>query len=436
MTRIAYLARSIVLVILLTLTNLPPSPVQAKMQSGDSTPVEFVHAWMKLVYDLVQAERLSPPVAARLYGYSGLALYESWVANMPNRPTLVGQLNEMPAMPRPQLGVAYDWPSVTAAAMQIVVGDLLLRPLNRSRDAIKQLYDAQITQRRVLLLGNNLSASAKLGEQIGQTILNWAAGDRFMFTRGLVFSVPGGNPELWIAPAPNGRPVEPYWSRIRPFILSTSDVCNVLPKVPFSTVTTSAFYAQALEAKQAVYHLTAEQKQIADFWSDAAGRTSTPPGHWVSIAMQLAQQQQLSSHQAATLYATLGIALHDAFVSAWDLKYRVNLIRPDTYINRYIDANWSPYLPTPAFPEYPSGHSVGSGAAAIVLTHIFGTLSFTDTTHVARGLPARHFDSFNDAAMEASLSRLYGGIHFREAIMSGLAQGECVGTAALRLVFQ
>jgi membrane-associated phospholipid phosphatase len=106
-----------------------------------------------------------------------------------------------------------------------------------------------------------------------------------------------------------------------------------------------------------------------------------------------------------------------------------------TYIRKTMDPKWEALLITPPFPEYPSGHSTQSGAAAEVLTAFFGEdFAFEDRTHVADGLPGRSFPSFRAAAREAAMSRLYGGIHFRSAIDQGLAQGECIGAFTNALV--
>jgi hypothetical protein len=123
----------------------------------------------------------------------------------------------------------------------------------------------------------------------------------------------------------------------------------------------------------------------------------------------------------------LGIATADAFISCWDAKYKYNLLRPETYIKAYINSSWSTGQLdiTPPFPEYPSGHSVCSGAAAEILTDILGNIPFTDSINVEYyNYVPRSFASFNAAAQEAGISRLYGGIHFREAIENGLLQGK------------
>ena len=125
---------------------------------------------------------------------------------------------------------------------------------------------------------------------------------------------------------------------------------------------------------------------------------------------------------------TLPQRMMDAFISCWDEKYKSNRIRPETYIVRYIDNKWQPLLQTPPFPEYTSGHSVISTAASVVLSFLLGDhFSFTDDSEEMFDLPARHFTSFAQAAAEASVSRIYGGIHFRDAVENGQAQGANVG---------
>jgi hypothetical protein len=177
-----------------------------------------------------------------------------------------------------------------------------------------------------------------------------------------------------------------------------------------------------------------ERKTIALFWTDNPGQTGTPPGHWIAVIGQVARAERLSLDVAAEAYARAGMAVADGFISCWATKYRYNLLRPITYIRDVIDADWTPPLPTPPFAEYTSGHSVQSGAVATVLDDLFGGLTFTDDTHASLGLPARTFTSFEEAAAEAAISRLYGGIHYRAAIEKGIDQGRCIGETILRNV--
>jgi hypothetical protein len=155
------------------------------------------------------------------------------------------------------------------------------------------------------------------------------------------------------------------------------------------------------------------------------------------IAAQVIEQRGLALDVAAETFAKVGIAVADAFVSCWWSKYRYNLLRPITYVQKVLmDPDWTIPLVTPPFPEYTSGHSAQSGSTAQVLTDLFGAVAFIDHTHDARGLPARSFDSFFEAAEEAAISRLYGGIHFRSAIELGVEQGKCVGKAVSALQFK
>lgn len=181
--------------------------------------------------------------------------------------------------------------------------------------------------------------------------------------------------------------------------------------------------------------LSEEKKQIALFWDDSPGKTGTPAGHWVGIMSNVAEQLRPDIYQAAEAYVLLSIAVADAFISCWEEKYRSNVVRPVTYIHRVIDPNWDAFLVTPPFPEYPSGHSVQSAAAATVLTSVFGDgVGFVDDVHLNIGQPARRFASFRAAANEAAISRLYGGIHYPMAIEHGITQGNCVGRKVLEQV--
>ena len=142
-------------------------------------------------------------------------------------------------------------------------------------------------------------------------------------------------------------------------------------------------------------------------------------------------QKNASLALAAEAYGRLGVTLNDAFICCWKEKYQYNLLRPVTYINRYIDkpGTWNTILVTPPFPEYASGHSVESSASATVMASMFGdNLSFDDHTNDSKGMTPRHFDKLSDFAKEAGISRMYGGIHFRAGMEEGLKEGKRIGT--------
>jgi hypothetical protein len=208
----------------------------------------------------------------------------------------------------------------------------------------------------------------------------------------------------------------------------------------FSTDQQSPFYTQALEVYSTVNNLTTSQTNTALYWNDNPVSTATPGGHSLSILTQVLAKENSNLAFAAEAYARLGIGLNDAFISCWKAKYTYNLIRPVSYINQNMDTSWHTVVSTPPFPEYTSGHSVQSGAMTRILSDIFGyTYSFTDHTHEGRtdfdGTP-RTYASFNDAASEAAISRLYGGIHYRAAIENGLIQGKQVGANVSSIVLK
>jgi hypothetical protein len=247
---------------------------------------------------------------------------------------------------------------------------------------------------------------------------------------------PPSGPGLWIPTPPGFQPaLQPSWGSNRPFAPSSARACDPAPPLPYSEDPSSSFFAEAFECYRVVNELSPEQEAIARFWSDDPIRTATPPGHSISILTQAIRARRSRLDVAAEAYAKVGMAVSDAFISCWGTKYRYNLLRPVTFIQRAIEAAWLPLLNTPPFPEYTSGHSVQSAATAEVMTDLFGSFAFTDHTHDELGLPSRTFGSFFEAAEEAALSRLYGGIHFQAAIKEGLEQGRCVGRAINALPF-
>jgi hypothetical protein len=415
-----------VVAIALTTTPMPTTipPTTASANANDEAQIAV--RWMERLIATIRDEQMSPPVASRIYAYAGITLYEAVLPSMPQNRSLSGQLLAMPQMPRPDSSLNYDWPLVANSALAVVASGLFQNTSETALERFAALREAVELERGEIVPVNVFNRSQAQGEALGQLILQWAGADNYAATRELTYILPTGDPAFWV-PLDGQRPLEPYWGNLRTFALPIASSCDVRLSLEFSTDPASAFYAQADEVRSVGGNLTPEQEAIALFWGDQAGETGTPSGHWVSIGNQLVTQLGLSLGRAAEMYALTGIALADSFVSAWEVKYRIQLLRPITYINTYIDPNWMPLLNTPPFPEYPSVHSVASGAAAAVLTDLLGDVSFSDNTHLGRMLPQRSFASFGAAAEEAAVSRLYAGIHYRVSIANGLAQGRCVG---------
>jgi len=246
-------------------------------------------------------------------------------------------------------------------------------------------------------------------------------------------SGPGG----WVATPPRfARPLLPYWGANRPFMPEMHARCAPPGPPRYDETPGSAFQREVEEVWRASVQPTEEQRRVALYWADDPGKTPTPAGHWAWILTDLLRDRKATLAVAAEQYARLGIAMSDAFVATWKVKYELNLLRPVTAIQLAYDGNWvPPLMETPPFPEYPSGHSVQSGAAAAVLESFYGTTTpFEDRTHNDRGWGPKRFASFRAAGQEAALSRMYAGIHFRSAIEHGVTQGRCIGAQALALV--
>jgi hypothetical protein len=394
-------------------------------------------AWMKLCYDIVAFEDIPAPECSRLYGYAGIATYESVFRGIDGARSLGGQLKEMPQMPMPE-NEKYDWLSVMAATLKIVVAGILYQPQQHSLDLINNLYTNQIQARKTTIEEIVVDRSVSFGEQIGNAIINWSNSDDFLSTRDLLYEPPPRsiNPAYWEPTIPGQIALEPYLRFQRPFCLQSANIYAIPLGFPFDTIPGTSFYEEAMEVLETSQNLTIDQMNIAFFWEDKEG-TGQPPGHWVSITNNAVNKFSLKLDEAVKLYALVGAAIRDAFISCWESKYRVNLLRPKTYIRDYLgEPNWSPIVVTPPFPEYTSGHSVVSGAVSEVLTWRFGdNVTFTDSTHGNRaGYRNRDYTSYYHAAEEAAWSRMYGGIHFRSGNLNGITQGRKVGQEVINVI--
>jgi hypothetical protein len=422
-----------------SLLALTPLAAAEASKPADRSSAEVAVAWFELLYDVVKAENLAPPVAARVYGTAGVTLYEAVVPGARRHHSLAGQVNGLASLPRPYRGKAYHWPTVANSALAVVIRQLLPSVSATSLTAIATLEQSFASRFQSMLSYRRFTRSVTQGQEIAEAIAEWAATDGYATYNNCPFIPPVG-PGLWVPtpPAFAPNPLQPCWGQLAPMVLISGAECAPPAPPSYSEAPTSEFFRDAKEVYDTGNTLTLEQQTIAQYWADGPGTTGTPAGHWIAIVGQVVEAYRLSLMVAAEAYARVGIAVADAFIACWHTKYVYNLVRPVTYIRDVIDPTWTPLLVTPPFPEYTSGHSVQSGAAATMLTDLFGEVAFTDTTHADHGLePAlapRTFPSFQAAAAEAAISRLYGGIHFRPAIERGLEQGTCVGQKVLERV--
>ncbi|MEX1020154.1 MAG: vanadium-dependent haloperoxidase [Litorilinea sp.] len=429
----------------LTQPTAAPRTAPAAQSPLAEYPADLAIAWMDLALHLVQTTPgYSPPVAARTFGYLGITLYETLQPGLPDHATLAGQLQGLDSLPVPQATENAHWPLAANHALAQALRYYFPTTTVENQQAIAALEEN--TFARLYRQGDDatIAQATAWGETIAQAVYAWSTEDGghqgYLRNFPSTYHTPTATGSWVSTPPAYAAALLPYWGENRPFVLPAGDACPSPPPVAYSELPGSDFYAQALEVYEVGRNRTAEQIAIAQFWSDDPGNTATPGGHWMSILSQALTREQAKLPLAAEAYARLGIALNDAFITCWHTKYDHNVVRPITYIQTVIDPNWNithsiDPVGTPPFPEYTSGHSVQSSAAAAVLTALFGPdYAFTDDTHAQLGLAPREFSSFEAAAQEAAISRLYGGIHYRMAIEAGLDQGACVAASVNQLV--
>ena len=411
--------------------------VQAK-----EAPEKVLRNWYRLVLELVRhTPTFSPPVASRAFAYFGVTGYEV-TASAPDSKllTLAGQLNGLTPAPAREAGQAYDEGVVLNAAISVAAKSFFSHTGPTGQRALAAMTKKMATVVADDVPANVATRSADYGRKVGEHILAWSATDGGAKVENMGFPLEyalSKEPGHWVPTSAIQQqqvPLLPEWGKVRTFAMPNGATCGLPVPTAYSEDKNSAFYKEAMEVYETVNHLDSEQRAIARFWSDDPMLSPTPPGHWISIVWQIIDRDKLDIDRATEAFALLGVAVADGFIGCWDAKFKYDYIRPLTFINKQIDPKWQALLITPPFPEYPSGHSTQSAAAAVALTHLFGeNFAFTDATHEADGLIPRKFGSFWAAAEEAGISRLYGGIHFRTAIKVGLDQGRCIGAYAAKL---
>ena len=402
---------------------------------------QVLSTWYGLILKLVRhTATYSPPLASRNFAYLGVASYEAIASGDNHLNSLAGQLHDLKSLPAREKGKAYDEAIVLNASLAQSMQNFFGNTGPSGQNALRATSLKMAAQSAVGVAPDVAKRSRAYGKAIAAQIFNWSKADGGATITNMGFPLkyelkPG--PAHWVPTNQQGLqqvPLLPNWEKNRPFAMPAAATCDLPPPPEYSEDKASEFYKQALEVYNTKNALTPEQKAIARFWSDDPMLSPTPPGHWVSIVIQIADHDHLPAAKTAEALARVGIAVADGFIGCWHTKMEYDLVRPVTYIKRVIDPKWETMLITPPFPEYASGHSVQSAAAAEVLTQLLGDhYAFDDATHVQDNIPARHYASFEDAAQEAGISRMYGGIHYRAAIERGLEQGRCIGKFAAAL---
>jgi PAP2 superfamily len=393
---------------------------------------------VKKLNDVVLENNFPPMIASRNYAYANIAAYETMAAGNKEFNSLSGQIKHLPAMPQPEAGKEIDF-SLAALFSFTKVGNAVTFPEGSMMgyyEELKKMADSAGVPADII------KNSIAFSDTIVAAVLKWSKGDNYAQTRSAEKYNVKDEPGRWVPTPPMyAQGVEPHWGEIRTLVIdSASQFMPPRPPVVNMQDKNSVYYRAMMEVKNIGDSLTEEQKHIADFWDDNpfmmhvsghvmfATKKFSPPGHWMNIVGIGAKTAKADFNTTVAAYTQTAITLFDAFISCWNEKYRSNYVRPETVINKIVNAEWRPYIQTPPFPSYTSGHATNSAAAAEAMTFWFGDqLSFTDTSLLEFGIKNREIKSFREAAREAAMSRLYGGIHYRFDNDEGVAAGTKLG---------
>ena len=413
-------------------TDHPDTPQPAPAPSGTAgTPVyssDVVTSWLPLQLRLAHSTRFGVVVALRQFAYTGIALYESIVPGYSNYQSIAPQLNGLPPLPTVTAGASYYRPAAANAAIAAMVRSFNPAASAADNATIDSLEAANTALYQRDRPADELARSAGFGQQIAAAVLAWAKTDGS--DNATPFVLPAGA-GMWVPTPPNYLPASlPNWGSCRLIVANSDAGTDQIVPVPYSEDPASAYYAQAREVYDISQRLTAEQRATAIYWAINS---------WPSILRQVLVKEKPSLEVAAAAMAQSMIAVSDAFVSNYKGKYVYTGLRPVTYIRTVLgQSNWNAVFPTPAHPEFPSGHAISSGAASESLTLLFGaSYAYTDTPFNAAAGSPRLYASFAEAAEEAAMSRVYAGIHYRPTAEAGIQHGRIIArNVAQKLTFK
>ncbi len=394
---------------------------------------------LKDATDVMVNDATPPPAASRYYAYINLAAVEAAALFNKEQPHFAGVLkglndinddNNLVKKSDEQLAIIL---ALNKSAIRLLPSGYLLK---------KKFDSLKVVAGKRKLSVEKINATVELVDREVDQMIKYANADGFPRLSGYRRFTPSTGDEYWQPTGPGFMAaIEPYWNTLRTFFLDSCSQFSGGPPNPYSSDTSSFFYKELKEVYNSGKNFSKQQSDIAMFWDcnpfalqqlghlEFGIKKISPGGHWLGITGIACKKQKLSLSETAYVHALVSMAIADAFISSWNNKYKYNRVRPVTAIRKLIDPNWSPLLQTPPFPEYTSAHSVISTSASTVLTHLLGDhFSFTDNTEVEFGLPSRQFNSFVEASNEAAISRLYGGIHFRDAIENGVKEGKQIGS--------
>lgn len=396
------------------------------LQQTKTYSSEVVNKWIDMQLRLMQTS--SPFIGglpvSRVFGYTGIALYESVVPGMPAYQSLSGQLNQFPNMPKTSPGFAYHWPSNANAAIAAMTRTLFPTASAANKASTDSLENALNNEYKNSVKIDVWQRSVAFGKSVAQLVFEWAKTDGADHANE-AYPLPVG-PGLWQPTAPAfATAFAPYWKNNRQLVVGSFDGADPPPPPAYSTDPSSDFYKMAKEVYDISQTLTPEQRAIGLYYRDNPGFGG---GHYMSILNIVLRQENVMLDVSALAFAKGGIVSVDAGIECWKVKYTYNNLRPITYIRNVLGyTTWNALFGTPGFPDYISGHSTIGGAVAEVLTSMFGdNYHFTNNTFSYLNMPDQHYTSFYDMAEEIGKSRVYAGIHYTTSCVEGTKTGKKV----------
>jgi hypothetical protein len=392
---------------------------------------------VKELNNVVMQNNFPPIIASRNYVYASIGAYETIALQDKRFHSLGGQLAKLsPLPPMDTIGINFQYASLLVFCK---LGESVTFPEGSMKEQINKLdsiADASGMTEKMKM------STKKIADTIARHILDWSKKDNYAQLRTAEKYTITKEDGRWVpTPPAYSQALEPHWMEVRPMVMDSSSQF-MPPRPPAFDMKNkeSKFYKEVKAVKDAGDSLTEKQKHIADFWDDLGNRNIveghvmftakkfSPTGHWMNIVGIAAEKAESDFSTTVYAYAKTSITMFDAFIQCWDEKFRSNVVRPETVINKYLDPNWRPYLQTPPFPEYTCGHSTVSAAAAEALTDVFGdNFSYTDTSEQEFGIKNRSFTSFRQAAEENNRARFYGGIHYHNSCLISTEYGKKVG---------
>jgi hypothetical protein len=405
---------------------------EEKEISGAMTANEL-HQLNQGLIEISMEDVYNPPIATRIFAYSNMAAFE--VNSHRKGKSFMAQhtgdsLFSVPTLACPD----YDLAALFAfceVSKSLVFSEYMVDTLyNRLSQKAMAKGQSETT----------IKACKEYATNVADQMKSWIKKDNYKNVKsGDQYSIHGIDSTWALTPPDYAQALEPNWYKLRPFVIKSPTEFLPSARPAFSKDKGSDFFKNATMVMDEGNLKDSIHQKIALYWDDNPNEFNdsghnthfkhkvSPPAHWINITHQYLQNAGADLSQSFTAYSAVSVAMFDGMITCWGIKYRENLIRPVTYINRYLDKNWKPLIQTPPFPEYTSGHSTVSGSASIILENLYPNTPVTDSTEVPFGFEARSFKNANEAGREASDSRFYGGIHYKFGVDNGFANGNAIG---------